>query len=145
MATPYDTTFTLVAGGVTITLNVRPSSILWDDKVMISKGRIPSSNQSAWQHMGYGGISCEFEIEVWNIISTTMAGAVNAEDIVMQLRAWWLAGTTVAVTTDHILEMNGGEALDMKISECERAELAGTPHLYSIRLLLDEFNAGDAL
>lgn len=145
MATPYSTTFTLVAGGVTITLNVRPDSILWGDNVMISQGPIPGAGQSFFQHMGTGGTTLEFQIEIWNITSITMGAAVNAEDIMMQLRAWFNLGTTVEVTCDNILERNGGNPYDMKIAELSITEMAGTPHLYSIRIRLDEFNAGSAL
>lgn len=146
MATPYSTTFTMVALGTTITFNVRPTSIRYNNQAMIARGGIPGSNQSFVQHMGQGGLEVEFQCDAWNITSITMTGApVNAEDLVVQWRAWYLAGTTIAVTTDHILEINGNAAMSMKIVDLGVVEEAGIQHSYIIRFILQEFKPGLAL
>ena len=147
MPVPYNNTFTMVAGGVTITFNVRPSAVKYTEQVMISEGPLPGSNQSYYQNMGYGGLRIEFEFDLWNITSITMSGApTSAQDIAVQLRTWHRNGTTIAVTTDHILEINGAVAMNMKILNPFRImEVAGHNHSYIIPMILQQFNPGVAI
>jgi hypothetical protein len=145
MATPYDFTFTMVAGGITITWNARPPSLDYDPNLIIGIHPIPGGNRSAIQHFGHGGFILSFASEVYNITAITMTGAVNAQDIVAQLQAWARAGTLISLTTDMILEINGAVAMDVTITEFGYAENPGHPHDYSIRVTVQEFKTGSAL
>ena len=146
MSFPYNQTFTLLAGGITIQFWAKPGALRYNDQVMIARGPIPGSNQSFVQHMGRGGLSLEFDYDLFNITAVTMTGApTSAESILTQLRAWHIAGTTIEVTTDHILEINAAAAMSMKIIELGVVEEAGIQHSYLLRFSLQQFNPGLAI
>ena len=64
--TAYDTTMTMVAGGITVQWYARPSQIKRSRQAMIGQHPIPGSNQTSLQPMGHGGYRIEFEGDIYS-------------------------------------------------------------------------------
>jgi hypothetical protein len=60
MPVPYDPTFQLVGGAITIAWNARPAAVQYDPQMLQVVAPIPSGNQSRVQNMGHGG-DCDYD------------------------------------------------------------------------------------
>ena len=155
--TSYTNTFTLVAGGVTVSFNVRPDDIKYDRQPIIAKFLIPGAlSQTAVQNLGYGGylIQLDFNVygsviaaEVFSItpITKTSVGDYDGYDIVAQLEDWATAGTVIALSTDYILRRNATVAMNVKIVGIEIMETSGMSHDYQVHLELQQYDSGSPI
>jgi hypothetical protein len=151
MPVPFDPTMTLTDGVTTITWNARPSIMRYDPQMNVVVSPLPLSNQSRVQPMGHGGMHISWEGVIYfgasPVINThvTMTGAVNAQDIIQQLRIWARAGTTLTYTDDEILEYNSGSPISVKIIEFTYPRMPGHPYDYEYRIALQEYDLGAAI
>lgn len=147
--TVYSATFTMVAGGITITFNARPSSVNFTKQAHIGVHNVPGgTGQTIVQNMGYGGYLIKFNCTIWNITSIAMTGVAALGDqweIADQIMDWWINGTVITFTCDYLDEAEGGSITVKIIADPELLENPGHARDYDMKLTLQEYDAGSAI
>ena len=145
----YLDTFTLVAGGITITFNARPSNINYNKKAHISEHDVGgATGQTIIQNLGYGGYRISFNCTIWNITSIAMTGAGtlgDQVDIVGQIEDWWTNGTVITFLSDYINERTGGSITVKIVGNLSIIENPGHARDYNLEMTLQQYDAGSAI
>ena len=147
--TVYSPTFTLVAGGITISFQSRPSGLDITRQAHIGIHGVPgATGQSIVQNLGYGGYKIEFDCTIYNITTITMTGvALLGEqwEIVNQIMDWWINGTVITFTCDYLTEAEGGSITVKIIGDPKIHENPNHARDYNLNMVLQEYNSGSAL
>lgn len=136
----YNTTFTMAAGGITVTFTLRPENVSTNPRINVAEYDIPGSNHSVLQHVGSQSQKINFQFPLWKLAYVGITAGIDPQDVYEQLRTWGIDGTTVLFISDFVEGVLGQPTgINVLITDLNCTEIPGPRFNYVVTLELTEY------